>query len=784
MPVHDLARGILDAGLDPDECYQVRELRVSRQDARVYLTEGYLIFGRPVNGVRTSAVFSADIESGDAELLLMPPHRSERMSLASFTGSPTFDEHFSAALFLFTDDTYPELIKLMNAHGTPKKRPDRGALLAQGWDMVVRNLSQSYQVRMVRDLMSEGRAGSGFFYGALIGQKSGNFDLLYDPRATEQISLGQVVVRYNHAYFDLWTRFAARSFRTGTHKPAPEDFAVSNYRIEANLDSDLKLTGTTRSTIVANVPNLRLLEFDVSPAVQINAARIAGEPAEVFQPDSLRASLLRGEANLAFLLVPAKPLEVGKEYEVEIEHSGSVVTDAGNGVYFVGARGAWYPNRFPQFAKYDLTFRYPLDLDLVATGRTVEESKDGEWRISKHRIDTPVRLAGFNLGRFDHQSVTRGGYTVDVYANRTVETSLERARQRIIVVPPSEMGPPGDRRWTIDLAPFPDETSMKPGERLEKFASEIASGLEFMAAHFGPPVLKNLTVSPIPGTFGQGFPGLIYLSTLAYLDPKYRPAALQNEMQQMFYSDIMHAHETAHQWWGNVVASAANEDEWIMESLANYSALLYLEKRKGTRVLDQVLAEYKSRLLSKNNAGHTVESAGPIIWGGRLSNSQTPLAWRIITYEKGSWIIHMLRRRLGDERFLAMLGQLRKKYQFRTVNTDQFRAVVAEALPPKSFDPQFEAFFEQWVYSTGLPSLKLTQSVQGKAPHVRLTGTITQSDAPEDFTTWVPVEVQFSKGKPLVQWVKTASEPVGFSVNLRQAPSKVVLDPGNSVLRK
>jgi len=783
-PVHDLARGILDAGLDPEECYQVRELSFSRQDARVYLTEGYLIFGKPVNGVRTSAVFSADIEAGDAELLLMPPHRSERMSLASFTGSPNFDEHFSAALFVFTDDTYPELMKLISAHGTPKKRPDHGALLAQSWDMVVRSLSQSYQVRMVKDLMSERRAESGFFYGALVGQKLGNFDLLYDPRATEQISLGQVVVRYNHAYFDLWTRFAARAFRTGTRTRAPEEFEVSSYRIDAGLDSDLKLTGTTRSTVVANVPKLRVLEFDVSPAMQISAARIAGEPAEVFQPDSLRASLLRGEANLGFLIAPAKPLEPGKEYEVEIEHSGSVVTDAGNGVYFVGARGAWYPNRFPQFAKYDLTFRYPADLDLVATGHTVEESEDGERRISRHRIDTPVRLAGFNLGRFDHQSVSRGGYTVDVYANRTVETSIERARQRTIVVPRPEIGPAGDRRWTIDLAPFPDEEAVKPGERLERFANEIASGLEFMASHFGPPVLKNLTVSPIPGTFGQGFPGLIYLSTLAYLDPKYRPAAMQSEMQQMFYSDIMHAHETAHQWWGNLVASAADEDDWIMESLANYSALLYLEKRKGTRVLDQVLADYRNRLLAKNSAGHTVESAGPIIWGGRLNTSQTPQAWRIITYEKGSWIIHMLRRRLGDERFLAMLGQLRKKYQFRTLNTGQFRAAVAEALPPKSFDPQLEGFFEQWVYSTGVPSLKLTQSVQGKAPQVRVTGTITQTDVSEDFTTWVPVEIQFAKGKPIVQWVRTASEPVTFSVNLRQAPSKVVLDPANNVLRK
>ena len=303
-----------------------------------------------------------------------------------------------------------------------------------------------------------------------------------------------------------------------------------------------------------------------------------------------------------------------------------------------------------------------------------------------------------------------------------------------------------------------------------------------MAGYFGPPVLKNLTVSPIPGTFGQGFPGLVYLSTLAYLDPRYRPPEMQGEIQQLFYSEIMPAHETAHQWWGNVVASAGAEDDWMMEALANYSALLYLEKHKGPRAVDQLLADYRARLLSKTPDGATIESTGPIIWGERLTRSKAPAAWRVITYEKGSWILHMLRRRLGDERFLAMLGQLRKRYQFRTMTTDDLRATAAESLPPGSFDPRLEAFFEQWVYATGIPSFKMQHSVQGKGPSWRVSGAITQQDAPEDFGTWVPVEIRFPKGKPLVHWVRTAQGSAPFSVTVRQAPSKVLLDPQNSVL--
>jgi aminopeptidase N len=221
-----------------------------------------------------------------------------------------------------------------------------------------------------------------------------------------------------------------------------------------------------------------------------------------------------------------------------------------------------------------------------------------------------------------------------------------------------------------------------------------------------------------------------------------------------------------------------------MEALANYSALLYLEKRKGEHTVDEVLADYRTRLLSKNDEGNTIESTGPIVWGGRLTTSQTPAAWRVITYEKGSWIMHMLRQRMGRERFLDMLGELRKRYEFRTVTTGEFRAVAAEALPPGSVDPKLESFFEQWVYSIGIPALKMSYSVDGKVPRVRLKGTVTQGEVSDDFSVWIPIEIQFPKGKPILHWVKTSTGSVPFSVNLRQAPSKVLLDPDQSVLRR
>jgi aminopeptidase N len=219
-----------------------------------------------------------------------------------------------------------------------------------------------------------------------------------------------------------------------------------------------------------------------------------------------------------------------------------------------------------------------------------------------------------------------------------------------------------------------------------------------------------------------------------------------------------------------------------MEALANYSALLYLEKRKGPKALEAVLADYRKRLLAQAAEGRTLESMGPIIWGLRLASSMAPDAWRTITYEKGSWVIHMLRGRLGDQRFLALLGEILKRYRQSTLTTAEFRALAEQFSPPGSPDPKLETFFENWVYSTGIPALKLSFAVQGKAPALKLNITVQQSGVDDSFSAFVPVEVQVRGAKPATYWLRTDSEPVTITVPMKQAPLAVVLDPAGSVL--
>src|SRR5690606_3980259 len=144
---------------------------------------------------------------------------------------------------------------------------------------------------------------------------------------------------------------------------------------------------------------------------------------------------------------------------------------------------------------------------------------------------------GFNVGKYKKTTVHKDGFVVNVFANTQVETALE-PRNRVVIVPQS--GPSPGRRGTPGLTvssvptPLPD-----PSRSLEDLARDVATVLGKLSAMFGPPAMHNVNVSPIPGHFGQGFAGMIYLSTISYLPESQRPAYVQDSASRTFYSNLL-----------------------------------------------------------------------------------------------------------------------------------------------------------------------------------------------------------------------------------------------------
>lgn len=132
--------------------------------------------------------------------------------------------------------------------------------------------------------------------------------------------------------------------------------------------------------------------------------------------------------------------------------------------------------------------------------------------------------------------------------------------------------------------------------------------------------------------------------------------------------------------------------------------------------------------------------------------------------------MHMIRRRLGDQAFLNLLHEVCNRYRFNSISTEQFRVLAAQYSLPKSADANWKSFFDTWIYGTGIPAVKLSYSLHG----LKLTGTLSQRDVPDDFSAVVPVEVTTHSGRT-VHWLSTGSEPVPFSIMLKLPPTKVSL---------
>jgi hypothetical protein len=784
-PAGQAASALREVAFDPGQCWRVRELTLAREDIKLYFNDGYLILSKPVSGAPVAAMFWGDVEGGDAELLLLPPSAGERQSLARFAQTPNLNEHFKSAILLFTDGTGAEIAEFLRER-EPKPAPEMGALLAGQYSDTLRNLASSFETRVIQDVAGRVRPQEGLFFAAIAGSSLGTFDLIYDPQSTDQVVAAQLQSRENRSYYNIWTSFPSRRVRKDPALgPALREFTITDVRIDASLNADLHLTATVTQRIrIPETPGTRTernaLAFDISRRVRIREVTVDGAPAQLLQRETLRSTLLRGSENEAFLVAVPHSLTPG-EHTVVFQQEGDVILPAGNGVYFVSARGTWYPHHGLQFANYELTFRCPKRLTLVSTGVLEEEREEGEFRVTRRRSPVPLRIAGFNLGEYKRSVAKRGELVVEVFANRAVESALTPQKREVMMPVPAPTTGRQPRLPAMQPVIIP-QAAPDPASRIEELAGEVAEAFEFLSARFGPPPLKSLAVSPIPGTFGQGFPGLIYLSTLSYLPERDRPQFANRGIHQVFFSGILVAHEVAHQWWGNAVTTAGYRDEWIMESLANYSALLLLERKRGAKALEEVLDRYREHLLENGVSGQPIDSAGPIRLGARLETSETPEAYRAVVYEKGTWIIHMLRRRLGDAGFFAMLRDLNTRFLRGRVTTDDLRELAAARLPAGAPDRKLEQLFLTYVEGTGIPSLRLQTKQKAAGRGVQIHLELEQSGVDDEFSVDVPVEIDFGRGKVEQRWLRTDGVRTVADWTVLAAPVRIQLDPRNAVL--
>lgn len=775
-------RDIKRLELDPQRCFRVRDVFLEREDLKLYFTDGHVIFAKPLRGKTFAVLFLATRHSDIGEVLLIPPTPVERQSAARHLGETILNEKFRNAMLFFTDGTAEALETSIRKSPAHHLDPEEGERIAPRWSSVLRNVIDSSAPRVLLDLYSNRGPEQGFLVAAVRGSRLGRFDIVIDPMLPEQVLAGRSVRSDGRSYYETWFRFPARSYRSGQKSVLATPALLEDYRIETRLGADLHMQVKLAATLVRSSPSDHAFAFKLSSRLEVTAVRIAGADVEFLQHHPPRHG--RGDANGVVMVILPQPLSAAARHPIEIEYRGKVVTDAGSGVYFVGDRENWYPRSGLDKTHYQLTFVYPPHLELVATGSRFEDITRDGMRVSRFRSGKPIRIAGFNLGDYAAASREVDGFRVEVRATKAVETRLQPARGPV-VLPPLPT-PVGHRRGAGSEAAvllLPDPPAANPAEDIERIADESAAAFAYFLRRFGEPAMPVTIVSPVPGDFGQGLPGLVYASTLSYFERGDQLLQALSTESRRFYADLLRPHEIAHQWFGNVLHAELDRDAWLMEALATYSSLLWLEERRGEEERNAALGEFRKHLLQKVG-GRSLESAGPIVLGRRLRSAQQPDPYRVIVYEKGAWILHMLRAILGDEQFFEMLRRLCDEHRSQPLTTEGFRELAAGFVPARYHDRGLRGFFDQWVYGSGIPRIAVRWRQTSKGGRHTLTVEVAQSGVPEYFPLQVPVEIHTLPGRSLVKTVVTGDSEgdARFSVVLRNPASRVVLDPELTLL--
>jgi len=766
--------------VDRTQVYVIREAHLTRGRMNLYLNRGFIAFMTPVQGEVTGAVFW-----GEGEVLMIPPDRAEKRNLAQFTREPILEEKLDSLYLRFTDRTARELLaasRKPDADDLEQPGPlvDASASMAQPANLVT-------SVRILTDLL--GDRSHPYFYARVKGENLGIFDMVNDERLDEPFSIGSVRKVGSRIFTDVWCSFPTQ---TSPDEPAGSWDVPARalaYTLDVRIHPDHSLEGRAEIQLESRSAQDRVLSFGLSRWLDVTGVEddqgrsitvIGGHPQEGDPTDARPYDHVE--------VVLPRPHPAGERYRLIFRYYGSVITDVGNGVLYVGARGSWYPNidiGLP--SQYDMTFHYPRKLVLVATGVRIQEKTSEDWSESRWRSDGVFRVAGFNLGPYTSVERHAGKALVTVYATREVESSLER-RHDTAPSPPIVIGGPNRTILTpLQMEPLP----LAPSALLGDVADIASQAVQYYASLFGPYPYPRLAISQIPGRFGQGWPELVYLSTLSFLPKTQRSELGVSKGGGDPLGPVIIAHEIAHQWWGNLLGWQTYHDQWLSEGLATYSAALFQAQGKdGTRQFRDLLRLYKGDLLAKTSAGVTVESGGPIWLGQRLSSSLDPEGYSNIVYKKACWVLHMLRVLMtdpktgSDARFFRMLHDFVTGYQGQSVSTEDFIHHAEKYMTAESdleHNHKLDWFFSEWIYDTGIPTYTLETEVRAVAagPYV-VQGTITQSNVPEDFEMPVRLVALYARDKRVtLGQVVVGATGAHFKFTALQKPMRVVIDEEN-----
>jgi aminopeptidase N len=557
---------------------------------------------------------------------------------------------------------------------------------------------------------------------------------MHKPRVFDFVATG---TGFDEQWFFNWAAGERRPFQPDYIEPKwPRDRVVDikHIKLQVTLDFEKRrISGTATHTLSAILDELRQLEFDAAE-MEVSAVRVGGETHSFdHSDDKLRIGLERS-------------LNAGDEVEVAIDYSAK----PRRGLYFVGPDDG-YPNKPIEawtqgededsrywFPCYD----YPNDRVTSEVLATVPESFTAvsNGGLVSNNLDRASHTRTFHW----RHEVPHSAYLMSLAAGEFVEI-----REYAGNVPVTYYVRPGredDARRAFGNTP-----------RMIQFY-ERKIGVDYPYAKYAQVAVADFIFGGMENTSATTQTADTLHDERAHLD---------------FSSDPLVAHELAHQWWGDLLTCRDWSHAWLNEGFATYFEALWCEEDKGADEFAWNVRQDRMALIDEDSRHYR----RPIV----TNKYRAPIElFDRHLYEKGSLVLHMLRRTVGDELFFKSLNLYCTRHRGHNVITQDLQRAFEDAT-----GRNLDFFFDQWVFKEGHPEIEISSSYDDKQKLASVTVKQTHktSETTPVFRFPVTIALMDQDGKETRHRIEIKERDNIFHFPCEAAPKAVRFDPEFDVLK-
>jgi hypothetical protein len=356
----------------------------------------------------------------------------------------------------------------------------------------------------------------------------------------------------------------------------------------------------------------------------------------------------------SILVGTPEPVPAGTDLTIRFDISGNFLVRPDGDNYWLLGLEPWFPQPSlnGQFYTAHTLVKVKKPWISFATGDTVSRREEGDYNVLEAKVEKPIQFNAVISGKYS--------FVEDKHDDITIRVATYAKRN--------------DRATT----------------QLPKLAYKI---IKFYEPFLGPFPFKELNIIEINDLgWGQAPAQTMFITKEAFAPLlQVENRAYSKGINQRF------AHEIAHQYWGSVIKMGGDEEQWLTESYAEMCSALVVKEIEGQRGYDAMLDSWR-------NAAKAATDIAPIPLANRIDIPGDPekqFEYRTgLLYSKGAWLLAVLRKQMGDEKFLLALRNIQGRYAWHFVTTTD----VANLF--KRIDgTDHQTFFDRYFWGTEMPDM-------------------------------------------------------------------------------